>query len=108
MPIQDAVADTFGQHFKNEALIDVDPATFETFLHPSMHAQKSYISVLPWLLLVLQRCFTEKSSTLAAKTCDLTRDGTLVPTTFPLLTHPNVVMQLDPKQTPNSKDVGTC
>ncbi len=34
MPTQDAVADTFGQHFKNEALIDVDPATFETLEMP--------------------------------------------------------------------------
>lgn len=31
---EDAVADTFGQHFKNEALIDVDPATFETLEMP--------------------------------------------------------------------------
>ena len=28
------MADTFGEHFKNQALIDVDPATFETLELP--------------------------------------------------------------------------
>lgn len=33
-PLQDAVATAFGEHFKHEALIDVDPATFETLELP--------------------------------------------------------------------------